>query len=180
MATERRTRRYSTYGSVAYQPAYEENTVRSPARRSGEPRRHPQVQPREQVAARPSIEVRQQGAISLFAIVGFAAVALCVVMLLSAGVQLAVVADETFDLQSELAELETETHKLQAQYEQAYDLAAIEEQLIANGTMVKASAANTVYLDLSEEDSVIYFEQATTGIPGLVDRIEAMIDSLLS
>lgn len=180
MATERRTRRYATYGSVAYQPAYEENTVRSPARRGAEPRRHPQVQPRERVAARPSIEVRQQSAVSLFAIVGFAAVALCVLMLLAAGAQLAMVADETFDLQSELTELETEAQKLQAQYEQAYDLAAIEEQLTTSGQMVKATTANTVYLDLSEEDSVIYYEQAAAGIPGLVDRLEEMVDSLLS
>ena len=180
MATERRTRRYSTYGSVAYQPAYEENTVRNPVRRGAEPRRHPQVQPRERVAARPTVQVREQSAVSLFAIVGFAAVALCVLMLVTAGAQLAMVADQTFDLQSELAELETEAQRLQAQYEQAYDLPAIEEQLTTSGQMVKTNNANTVYLDLSEADSVIYYEQAATGISGLVDRLEVMIDSLLS
>lgn len=181
MATERRTRRYSTYGNVAYQPEYDGSAVRSPARREAEqPRRHPQVQPRERVAVRPSVEVRQQGAVSIFAIVGFAAVALCVLMLLVTGAQLTVVADETFDLQTELTELKTEEKKLQAQYELAYDLTEIEEQLTAGGAMVKASSANTVYLDLAEEDSVIYFEQATEGIPGLVDRLEHFFGDLLS
>ena len=180
MATERRTRKYSTYGSVAYQPAYEENTVRSPARRGAEPRRHPQVQPRERVAARPSLQVREQSAVSLFAIVGFAAVALCLVMLLSVGAQMAVVADQTFDLQSELTELETEAQRLQAQYEQTYDLAAIEEQLTTSGRMVKANDANTVYLDLSEADSVVYYEQAAMGVTGLVDRLEEIFAGLLS
>lgn len=180
MATERRTRKYSTYGSVAYQPAYEENTVRQPGRRSAEPRRRPMVQPREQVAARPSVEVRQQSPVSLFAIVGFAAVALCVFMLLSAGAQLAVVADETFDLQSELSELRTETLSLQAEYEHAYDLDAIEQALTTSGTMVKASSANTVYLDMSEADSVIYFEQAATGLSGILGRLQELFGGLLS
>lgn len=180
MATDRRTRRYSTYGSVAYQPAYEDNAARNPARRGAEPQRRPQVQPRERVASRPSVEVREREAVSLFAIVGFAAVALCVFMLLRAGAQLAIVADQTFDLQTELSELRTEEHKLQAQYEQAYDLTAIEQELTTSGAMVKASSANTVYLDLSEEDSVIYFEQAATGISGIVDRLEQMFADLMS
>lgn len=180
MATERRARRYSTYGNVAYQPEYDGNAVRSSARKEVEQPRRPQVQPRERVAVRPSAEVRKQGAVSLFAIVGFAAVALCVFMLLCTGAQLTMVADETFDLQDELTELKTDEKKLLAQYEQAYDLAEIEAQMVASGTMVKASSANTVYLDLSEEDSVIYYEQATEGIPGLVDRLEQLFKDLLS
>lgn len=181
MATERRARRYSTYGNVAYQPEYDGSAVRSSAGREAEqPRRRPQVQPRERVAARPSVEVRKQGAVSPFAIVGFAAVALCMFMLLSTGAQLTMVADETFDLQDELTELKTEEKKLLAQYEQAYDLTEIETQMVASGAMVKASSANTVYLDLSEEDSVIYYEQAAEGIPGLVDRLEQFFKDLLS
>lgn len=180
MATERRTRRYSTYGNVAYQPAYDDNAVRTPQRSGAEPRRRPQVQPRERVAVRPSVEVRQQEAVSIFAIIGFAAVALCVFLMLSTGAQLVMVADETFDLQSELSELKVEEQKLQAQYDQAYDLAAIEQQLTASGTMVKATSANTVYLDLSEADSVVYYEQAAGGINGMVDRLEQLFSDLLS
>ena len=180
MAAERRRRQYSTYGSVAYQPAYAPDTERRSARRSAQPQQRPRVQPREQVAARPEVAVRQQSPVSLFAIVGFAAVALCVFMLLSTGAQLAMVADETIDLRNELSALETEAQTLQAQYEQAYDLTAIEQELITSGTMVKANSANTVYLDLSEEDSVVYFEQASTGLAGITDRLEAWIEGLLS
>lgn len=180
MAADRRTGKYATYGSVAYQPAYEEPAVREPARRGAQPQRRPRVQPRERVAARPSVEVRQQDAVSLFAIVGFAAVALCAFLLLRAGAQLAVVADQTFDLQTELSQLKTEELSLQAQYEQAYDLNAIEKQLTASGAMVKATAANTVYLDLSEADSVVYYQQAARGVPGIVDRLEQMFGDLVS
>ena len=180
MATERRKRQYSTYGSVAYQPAYAPETERRSARRAAQPQQRPRVQPREQVAARPEVAVRQQSPVSVFAIVGFAAVALCVFMLLSAGAQLAVVADETIALRNELAQLETEAQTLHAQYEQAYDLPAIEQELITSGTMVKTNSANTVYLDLSEADSVIYFEQAAVGVSGIVDRLEAWVEGLLS
>lgn len=180
MATDRATRKYSSYGSLAYQPAYEDNAVREPVRRGAEPQRRPQVRPRERVATRPSVEVRQREAVSLFAIIGFAAVALCVFMLLCTGAQLAVVADQTFDLQTELSELKAEEQKLQARYEQAYDLNAIERELTTSGVMVKASSANTVYLDMSEADSVVYHEQAATGISGMVDRVERIFRDLLS
>lgn len=180
MATERR-RRYVSYGNVAYQPEYEEDAVRSAQRRQAEqPRQRPRVQPRERVHARPVVAVRQQGAVSLFAIVGFAAVAVCAFFLLSAAIQLAVVADETFDLQDQLEELKEEEKKLQAEYELAYDLSEVEHQMTASGAMVRAGAADTVYLDLSEQDSVVYFEQAASGIPGLVDRIEQFVRELLS
>ena len=178
MATERRTRRYPTYGNVAYQPEYPSSAVRAPARREAEqPRRRPRVQPRERVAARPQVEVRAQGAIAPFAIVGFAAVALCV---LSTLIQLVTVADETYDLQDQLEELQSEEKELMAQYELVYDLEEIEQQLTASGTMVKANSSNTVYLDLSEADSIIYYEQASGGIPGLVDRLENLVSGLLS
>lgn len=181
MAAEHRAGRYRTYGSVAYQSAYEENTARQPARRAPEePRRRPQVQPRERVAARPRIEVRSQGAVSLFAIVGFAAVILCAFFLIASGAQLAMVADETFSLQSELSELKTEEKKLQAQYEQAYDLQQIEKDMTASGTMVKASSTNTVYLELSKPDSVTYYARASEGLSGFTDRMEAFFRNLLS
>ena len=181
MANERRTRRYPTYGSVAYQPEYDHSAVRAPARREVEqPRRRPRVQPRERVAVRPQVAVRQQGAVAPFAIVGFAAVALCVFFLLSTVIQLVTVADETYDLQDQLEELRDEEKELLAQYELVYDLSEIERQMTASGAMVKASAANTVYLDLSQADSVVYYEQARQGIGGLVDRLEHLVGSLLS
>ena len=75
MANERRTRRYDTYGSLAYQPEYQRGTA-APARRASEPERErrPRVQPRTRTATRPQVEVRQQSAIAPFAILGFAAV----------------------------------------------------------------------------------------------------------
>lgn len=176
MAEERKSR-YASYGNVAYQPELEETSRR---REAEQPRHRPRVQPRERVAERPKVRVRQQGAVSLFAIVGFLAVIGAVLLLLSTGIQLAVVADETFDLQDQLADLKEEEKKLQAEYELAYDLSAIEEQMTTSGAMVRAGAANTVYLELSETDNVVYFEEADSGITGVVDRIEQLLHDFMS
>ena len=190
MATERRTRRYETYGSSAYQPDYQYGSA-APARRSREAERtrrsaqpqrvsRPKVQPRTRVAARPSVEVRQQSAVSPFAILGFAAVALIALLVVMTSARLAMVNDETVDLKSTLSQLQSEEKILQAQYELAYDLSAIESQLTADGSMVKAGAANTVYLDLSEGDSVTYFEASERGLSGLLRQAEQFLSGLLS
>ena len=173
MANERRTRRYDTYGSLAYQPEYQRGTA-APARRATEPERErrPRVQPRTQTAARPQMEVRQQSAIAPFAILGFVAVALCALLLVMTSAQLAVANDEIVTLTSELSDLKSEEKLLTAQYELAYDLSAVEAQLISGGEMVKASAAQTVYLDLSEGDNVTYYAAAESGLSGLIRMIE--------
>ena len=106
--------------------------------------------------------------------------ALCVFFMLSALIQLVTVADETYDLQDQLEELRSEEKELLAQYELVYDLENIERQMTASGAMVKANSSNTVYLDLSDADSIIYYEQAAGGITGLVDRLEHLVSSLLS
>jgi hypothetical protein len=90
------------------------------------------------------------------------------------------VTDETYDLESELSELKTEEKKLEAQYELAYDLTAIESELTSSGAMVRASSSNTVYLNMAEADSVIYYDQSAQGVNGLVDRLELFFSGLVS
>ena len=181
MATERRTRRYETYGSVAYQPEYERGSA-APARRASQPEpvRRPRVQPRTRTVARPQVEVRPQGAVAPFAVVGFLAVALCALLLVMTSAQLAMVNDETVDLRATLAQLQEEEKTLQTQYELAYDLSEIEQMLTADGSMVKAGVGQVVYLDLSAGDSVVYYEAAEEGLPGLIRRAEQFLSGLLS
>ncbi len=181
MANERRTRRYETYGSVAYQPEYQRGTA-APARRARQPERveRPRVQPREKVAARPQVEVRTQGAVAPFAIIGFVVVALCALLLVMTSAELAMTNDEIVDLNAALSDLQSEEKVLQAQYELAFDLTAIEEQLLSDGSMVKASSGHTYYLDLSEGDNVVYYEAAEQGLSGLVRQVEQFLAGLLS
>lgn len=175
MANERRTRRYDTYGSLAYQPEYQRGTA-APARRVHEPERErrPRVQPRTRTATRPQVEVRQQTAVAPFAVLGFAAVILCALLLVMTSAQLAMANDEIVTLNATLDELESEEKLLTARCELAYDLAAIEAEMLSGGEMVKASSAQTVYLDLSDGDSVTYYAAAESGVSGLIRMLEQL------
>jgi hypothetical protein len=73
--------------------------------------------------------------------------------------------NEIVNLNDSLTQLQREEKMLMAEYELAYDLNAIEHELISSGRMVKASAAETVFLDMSEGDNVVYYEAAQDGVP---------------
>ncbi len=93
----RNTTAYSTYGSVAYAPAYDGSAVRAP-RREEELQRAPAPYPkrRQQVRKqeRARVQVRQAGTVAPFAVVGFLAVAVFAVMLITSYTQLTVANDE--------------------------------------------------------------------------------------
>lgn len=181
MARPQMSRQYRTNGSAAYQPVYEGNTVRTPQREERRrPQTRPQVQPRRRVAERPRVEVREAGAVSPFAVVGFAVVAICAALLLVANAQLAVINDQTVAMRSQLSQLETEESALLAQYELAYDLKAIESSLTADGSMVKVQASQVSYLDVSEPDNVVYYDSNGQGVNGLVSEIRSFFYELLS
>ena len=179
MANERRATQYRTYGSAAYQPQYEGNTVRRSGqrtRRHEEPVRRPRVQPRTQTVARPSVEVRQQTAVAPFAIVGFIAVILCALMLVMSSAKLAMVKDQTVELRSTLADLQQEEKILLAQYELAYDLKSIETAVTADGRMVKPQNSQIHYMDLSGSDSVVVYESGATATIG--SKLENLMDTV--
>lgn len=177
MATQRRARSYATYGNVAYKV---DSSAPVRERRRPEQPRRPRVQPRERVASRPRVAVRQQSAVAPFTIVGFLAVIACAFLLVMSSAQLAMVNAETVELRSTLSQLQDEKKTLMAQYEKTFDLAALEQQFTADGSMVEAGAGQTVYLDLSQGDSVVYYEEARQGISGLVRQIEEFLSGMLS
>ena len=194
MATERRnnrtgSRRYRTYGNVAYQPEFEQEPVREPARRERvkgntvrrpEPHRRPQPRPRRRPAVRPSIQVRPQEAVAPFAVVGLFAVLACALLLVVSCARLATANNDIVKLRDELAALQDENRTLLAKYELVYDLEAIEKQFLSDGTMIKPGAGQTVYLDLSAGDNVVYYDGAGEGLPGMLQRAERFFAGLLS
>lgn len=174
----RRTTRYETYGSVAYDPVWEGGAVAVPG---GEEvlRPRPKVRPKERTMARPRVQVREAGAVAPFSVVGFLCVGVLAVLLLMSYVRLTVLHDEGVQLKSELSVLQEEEAKLQTQYEMAYDLRAIEEMLTADGTMVKPSNSQTVVLDLSEPDNVVVYDQQEQSA-GIMETIGGILDGLRS
>lgn len=177
---KRRSSRYEVYGNVAYDPVWEGGAVAAPAPERQEvlqPR--PRVRPKERTMARPRVQVREAGAVAPFAVVGFLAIGVMAVLLLMSCVQLTVLHDETVQLESQLEELEAEESKLLAQYELAYDLQAIEEEMLSTGAMVKPGSSQMVVLDLSEPDSVVVYDQSG-GTSGLLGKLESALSGLFS
>lgn len=183
MANHRRraTTAYSTYGSAAYAPLYDGNAVRAP-RREEEFRRAPAPQPkrRQQVRRheRARVEVRQAGQIAPFAVVGFLAVAVFAVMLITSYARLTVANDEMVSLRRELSSLKEENVTLSAQYEKVFDLKTIQEAV--GDTMVRPTGEQIVYIDLSEPDTVIVFQEEGTdsGFRAIADGAGSLFTSI--
>lgn len=173
MAEAARKIRYSSYGNVAYDPAFEGNVIHAP---SEEPLFRPHVLPRERTLTRPKVQVRPAGQVSLFAVAGFLAVAMVAVLVLLSYVRLTVLSDEVVSLREEYDTLKSEEAHLMAQYELAYDLKSIEAAVTADGRMVKPQSSQIYYMDLSGNDSVVVYENSTAATLG--SKLEEFMDTV--
>ena len=84
------------------------------------------------------------------------------------------------DLRAQLSDLQDEGRTLQAKYELVFDLEAIEKQFLSDGSMVRPGVGQTVYLDLSGGDRVVYYDGAGEGLSGLLQRAERFFAGLVS
>ena len=112
-------------------------------------------------------QVRQRQHLSLLSVVGFGAVTALAVLVLLSYVQLTAISADTVALKNQLAELETENVALTTQHEQLFDLDAVKETAEAAG-MSKPSSSQIYYVDLSDGDSVVVYQQEE---PGILSRL---------
>lgn len=128
-------------------------------RHAGEaPRHQEQVRQQPKVHAAPKVLVRERQKVSLFSLLGFAAVAGLAVLVLMSYIQLTALASDTVALKKQLSTLETEHATLTAQYEQMFDLTTVREAAEAAG-MTKPSASQICYLDMAGGDSAVVYQQ---------------------
>ena len=154
MATAvKRRSRYTNYSRVPYD-AYDGSAARQ-LQREEVLRPRPMVRPRERAVVRPRVRVREAGLVSPFAVVGFLAVGVF-------AVQLTTISQQVVELRSEMTALQSEEAKLRTAYELSYDLSSIEETMTASGAMVRPQNGQVVYVDLSEPDTVTFFNQDWT------------------
>lgn len=171
-----RRRDYDPYRNLNYQ--YDGSAVRIPDEEELL-RTRPKVRPRNQELARPKVEVRPAGKVSLFAVAGFAAVAVMAVLILMSYIQLSAISSEMVSLDSELTRLRSEEATLRARYELAYDLGAIEKAVTSDGSMSRPQMGQMVYVDLTEPDSVVVYDQ-TQASGGFLESVEALVGDILS
>ena len=112
------------------------------------------------------------------AILGFACAAVMLVFALMAQIQLTAVSDETAQLETKLAELETEQTRLLIDYESAFNLTEIEEYAIGTLGMQKPRSDQIYYIEGGAPDKAVILETAQTEEPGLFDRIGEFLSGL--
>ena len=133
-------------GNLAYDERYAER--RAPRRKS-EQREQPRRQ--EKKAVRPRVRERQR--VSGVLVLGFAALAAMVVVVLMSYAQLTSISADVVSMQKELKTLDAEHVALLTQYERTFDLETVKAAAVAAG-MNKPSSSQINYIDLSAPDSV--------------------------
>ena len=154
-------REFSTNGSLARDLAW---AVRErELEHAGEVPRHERTQAAPKVYHKEQVLARERQAIPVLSVLGVTAVAVAAVMLLLSYVQLTTLAADTVALKSELTVLQAENVSLTAQHEQMFDLATVKEVAEAAG-MSKPSSSQIYYIDLSEGDSAVVYQQEESNL----------------
>ena len=103
-------------------------------------------------------------------------------MLLFSYVQLTTISQQVVELRSEMTALQSEEAKLRTAYELSYDLSSIEETMTASGAMVRPQNGQVVYVDLSEPDTVTFFNQdeAAAGLDGMFESVKSIASEIVA
>lgn len=168
-----RNNRYVS-GNLAYDYDYlERERIRREERREREyaerRERAPRPEPRRKPVAPP--KHRERIRVSPLVLLGYAAAAVMLVMLLSSYAQLTAISSDVVSMQRELATLEDEHVTLLGRYERTFDLTAIKEAAEAAG-MAKPSSSQIYYIDLSAPDNVVLYEHSEAN---LFSRVAASV-----
>lgn len=169
----RQTRRKVNYGggrvvgNLAYDLNYDERRRRGYEQpRSTEPDRaevSTPVVPKANPATSPRTRRRHAISVSPVAVLGFAALAVMVVMLVMSYAKLTEISSNVVSMKNELSSLEVEHVALVTRYEKTFDLSAIKEAAEAAG-MSKPSAAQVYYVDLSAPSNVVIYQPAQASV----------------
>ena len=102
--------------------------------------------------------------------------------LLFSYVQLTTISQQVVELRSEMTALQSEEAKLRTAYELSYDLSSIEETMTASGAMVRPQNGQVVYVDLSEPDTVTFFNQdeAAAGLDGMFESVKSIASEIVA
>ena len=115
-------------------------------------------------------KVRPAQHLSPVMVLGAAAVAVLMVLVVLSYVELATISNSVVSMRSQVSELETRQVTLLTQYEQAFDLVSIKEQALAAG-MSLPSDSQVYYIDLSDPDNAVVYEQDSQGAAQVLEQI---------
>lgn len=177
MASAVKRESYDPYRNIGY--AYDGSAARV-LEQEETLRPRPKVRPRHKTVARPQVQVRTAGKVSLLAVAGFAAVTVLAAFIIAGYVQLSAISAQTVELNSQMSQLKSEEATLRARYELAYDLGAIESAVTSDGSMSRPQAGQMIYVDLTEPDSVVRYQQPEETGGSILESVEEVVGSLLA
>ena len=165
---KQKNRKYS-YGSgrVVGNLAYDYDYAPQRERRAPRPepeRREEFIRPPQKKPERRAAPVRRRREkVSLGSLCGFAALAGLVALMIMCRAQLTDISSNVVSMQKELTALEDEHVALLTRYEKTFDLTTIKEAAAAAG-MSKPSSSQVYYIDLSEPDGVVVYQQQSASV----------------
>lgn len=176
--TGRQVNQYNRYvrGSAAYDYDYLEQERERRAERERRERRERlewerreaarrKQQQRRAAQERPVHKARERQRISPLTLLGFAAAAALVMVMLAQYAQLTAISNSVVTMKKELSALQEENVALLGRYESTFDLAAVKEAAEANG-MAKPSASQVYYVDLSTPNNVVIYKSEEADVLG--------------
>jgi hypothetical protein len=163
--------RYNLNGSAALQPEVQPQQEPRKEREGKRQLSRAQIR-RQQKLAR--MQVREQGAVAPLSVIGMVAVAVLAAFVICLRVQLNTINDQLNECTTTLSQLEKEENALLAQYEQTFDMSSIETHMMASG-MSKPTSNQSVYLELSEPDNAVIFQEDT----GIVSTIRRVVSGIV-
>ena len=159
------------YGNVAYDlstAGYALPREEEYSRPAEQPRET--VREREQV--RTAVRERQAFGLPLFGVIGTVAVAVVLVMVLMAYIQLAQVSSTTTQLKNSIADLEESGTMLRVRYESTFNLNEIETYAMNVLGMTKLDDSNTTVFEVEKADKaeILNPDDSAEGILSVVSR----------
>ena len=174
MAATKELHRYNPAGAVSGSLAYDldwelrERELRHAGEAPRQREREAVVeQPKVRTRTETRVQTRERQHVSLFAVVGVAAVAVMAVLVLMSYIQLTALSAETVALKNQLKTLKAENVTLTAQYERMFDQNAVKEAAEAAG-MSKPGSSQIYYIDLSDGDNAVVYQQTE---PNVLSRV---------
>ncbi len=153
----------------------------APALERPEPKAEPEVKriPLERVSLRADAQEKplaRQG-ISLFALAGWACIAILAVLLIMSYTELNTISDQTHTLTEQMDELKLQETRLKIDYESTFKLDEVEEYASNMLGMVKAESGQVKYLNDRAGDQAVMISDGGSG-GGLMAKLKSLLTSV--
>lgn len=167
----------ATYGSVAYDLGRIQTEYEVPAQPVPRERERIRTEAQPKRKTQHKAEVKQ--GISLFSVVGFAVIAVMMVFVILANVQLTEISYSVSETRNRIAELENEREQLEVQYETSFNLTELRAYAIESLGMTEAADSETIDLIGVKGDKAEMLDDSLAANKGIISSVSSFLTSLL-